>query len=100
MALESPLKKDVLQVGKLLDLLQRSYNIYFQGAEDEPPLRDRKALDNLVVKIKSQIATSVNAADKFQANALVSRYQSMISRWDRHMKGIEDGTIIRPKKRK
>jgi hypothetical protein len=99
MALESPIKKDVEKAGRDLDGLQRLYNVYFQGAEEDPPHEQRRALDNLIAKIKSQIALATNASDKFQANALVNRYQSMAARWDRMLRGIEDGTIIRPKKR-
>lgn len=99
MALESPMKKDVEKAGRELDALQRLYNIYFQGAEDEPPRAERRALDALIVKIKSQLAIAANASDKFQANTLVSRYQTTAARWDKTLRGIENGTIIRPKKR-
>lgn len=99
MALESPLKKDVEKVGRDLDALQRLYNVFFQGAEEDPPREQRRALEASITKIKSQIPMANNASEKFQANALVNRYQSMTARWDKTLRGIEDGTIVRPKKR-
>ena len=99
MSLESPFKKDVIKAQRDLEALQRLYNVYFGGGEEEPPKMQRKALDDLVTKIKGQLAISANAADKFQANTLVSRYQTMSARWDRTLRGIEAGTIILPKKR-
>jgi hypothetical protein len=99
MALESPLKKDVDKATRDLEILNRLYNVYFQGAEEDPPRAQRKSLDSLVAKIKSQIATATNAADKFMANTFVSRFQTMSGKWDKHIKGIENGTIHRPKKR-
>jgi len=99
MALESPLKKDVEKAGRDLEALNRLYNVYFSGAEDEPPRNERKALDNLVIKIKTMLASASNSADKFQANTLVSRYLSICTKWDKTLRGIEAGTIPRPKKR-
>lgn len=99
MALESPLKKDINKAAKDLDALHRIYNVYFSGAEEDPPRAERKALDMLILKIKSQLAMASNSADKFQANAIVSRYQSISGRWDKTLRGIEAGTIVLPKKR-
>lgn len=99
MALESPLKKDVEKAGRDIEALNRLYNVYFSGAEEDPPREQRKALDNLVAKIKTMVATATNSADKFQANTLVSRYQSSCVKWDKTLRGIEAGTIPRPKKR-
>lgn len=99
MALESPLKKDINKASKDLDTLHRTYNVYFSGAEEDPPRAERKALDTLILKIKSQMAMASNSADKFQANTLISRYQSTAARWDKTLRGIEAGTIVLPKKR-
>lgn len=99
MALESPLKKDIDFATRQLDAMQRLYNVYFQGGEEDPPRKERKDLDTLIFKIKSQMITATNAADKFLATSLINRFQSMSSRWDRHLRGIENGTIAVPKKR-
>ncbi len=99
MALVSPLKADIEKASRDIDSLNRLYNVYFQGGEDEPPRMERRNLDNLVQKIKTQIATSNNAGDKFQGNALYTRYQTMAAKWDKHLRGIENGTIMRPKNR-
>ncbi len=99
MALISPLKADIEKANRDIDALNRLYNVYFQGGEEDPPRMERKNLDNLIVKIKSQIAISSNAGDRFQGNSLYTRYQSMAGKWDKHIRGIENGSIIRPKNR-
>jgi hypothetical protein len=99
MALISPLKTDVDKATRELEALNRLYNVYFQGGEEEPPRNQRKSLDTLVAKIKTQLAIASNAADKFQANTLYTRYQSMTAKWDKHLRGIENGTIPLPKNR-
>lgn len=99
MSLESPLKKDVTKALRDLDALQRIYNVYFGGGEEDPPKTQRKQLDDLINKIKTQIASANNASDKFQANGLVSRYQTMAGRWDKMLRAVEAGTLVLPKKR-
>lgn len=99
MALISPLKKDMDAANREIDALNRVYNVYFQGGEEDPPRAKRKALDALIEKIKAALATATNAADKFQANTLIARHRTMAARWDKHLRGIENGTIIRPKNR-
>lgn len=100
MALESAIKKDVEKASRDLEALNRLYNVYFSGGEEDPPIEARKALDQLFAKIKSQVATSTNSGDRFQANSLVSKYQLYSSKWDRTLRGIENGTIAKPQKRK
>lgn len=100
MALISPLKADVDKASRDLETLNRLYNVYFQGGEDAPPKIQRQSLDALVAKIRSQLATATNAGDKFQANTLYTRYKTFCTKWDKHLRGIEDGSIPRPKKRK
>jgi hypothetical protein len=99
MALVTPLKQDVEKALRDLDGLQRLFNVYFQGGEEDPPLPQRRALESLMAKIQSQMALSTNASDKFQANALFTRYKSMSARWDKTLRAIETGQIPRPKKR-
>ncbi len=97
MDITSPFKKDIDKALRDLDYLHRLYNVYFQGAEEDPPRNERKALEELIAKIKSQLAKSSNASEKFQANTLINRYQAMTSKWDKHLKGIETGAIVRPR---
>lgn len=99
MALISPLKTDIEKAIRELETLNRLYNVYFQGGEEDPPRQQRKNLDALIVKIKSQIAMATNAGDKFQGNSLYTRYQSLAGKWDKQLRGIENGTIVRPKNR-
>jgi hypothetical protein len=99
MALISPLKADIEKATRDLETLNRLYNVYFQGGEEDPPRQERKALDDLVNKIKTAMATSPNAGDKFQANTLISRHRTMTGKWDKHLNGILNGTIPIPKNR-
>lgn len=100
MALESPLKKELDKASISLDHLQRLYNVYFQGGEEDPPRKERKDLDTLIGEIKSKAVVASNTADKFRANALVARYQSLTNKWDKHLRAIDNGILPRPKKRK
>ena len=99
MAAQNSIKKDLENAGRQIDALNRLYNVYFQGGEDDPPRPQRQALDNIIVTIKSQLPSLPNASDKFQANSVISRYQIVTAKWDKTLRGIEQGTIVRPKKR-
>jgi hypothetical protein len=100
MALISPLKQDIDKATRDLEMMQRLYNVYFQGGEDDPPKAQRAALDQLLTKIKSAAAISSNTTDKFAATTLVNRYQLLKSKWDKVLRDIETGVIPKPKKRK
>ena len=99
MALVSSLKQEVEKASKDADALNRLYNVYFSGAEENPPREERKRLEAAVASIKAQIAKANNAADRFQANTFISRYKAYTVKWDKVLRGIEAGTIPRPKKR-
>jgi hypothetical protein len=99
MALISPIKADIDKATRELEALNRLYNVYFQGGEEDPPRPQRKSLDTLIDKIKAQIPQSPNAGDKFQANAIYNRYKTLTTKWDKHLRGIEAGTIVVPKNR-
>lgn len=99
MAIISPLKADIEKATREIEALNRLYNVYFQGGEEDPPRPQRKQLDTLVGKIKAQLVTATNASDKFQANSLCLRYQTLANKWDKHIRGIENGTIPVPKRR-
>jgi hypothetical protein len=99
MAMISPFKADIDKATRDIEALNRLYNVYFQGGEEDPPRQPRQALDTLVAKIKNQLPSAANASDKFQANALCTRYQTMCTKWDKHLRGIENGTIPIPKNR-
>lgn len=99
MALESPLKKDAEKASREIDSLNRIYNVYFQGGEEDPPRAQRAALEALINKIKVAVNTTNSATDRFLVNSVVSRYQAISGKWDKTLRGIEAGTINRPKKR-
>lgn len=98
--MEPPLKKDVDQALKEIEILNRLYNQFFSGAEDEPPREKRRSLDTLMLSIKSAVATTTNASAKFAANAAVAKYHTHTAKWDKQMKMLEQGLYVRPPKRK
>jgi hypothetical protein len=100
MALVSPLKQDLDKAQREVEVLNRLYNVYFQGGEDEPPKTQRKQLDALIAKIKAAARISTNAADKFLADSVTNKFQMLSVRWDKTMRDIESGIIPKPKKRK
>ena len=99
MALESPLKKEIDDTAKQIDILNREYNKYFQGAEDEPPRDLRKKLEAAVQSLKSAIATSASASFKFSANAVIAKHRVHAAKWDKTLRLLEEGKMTRPKKR-
>lgn len=100
MALVSPLKQDIDKATRDVEMMQRLYNVYFQGGEDDPPKAQRAALDQLIQKIKSAVATSSNTTDKFAATTLVNRFELLKAKWDKGLRDIETGVVPKPKKRK
>ena len=100
MAMETPLKKDVDRALKEIEILNRMYNQYFSGAEEDPPREKRRDLDALMVSIKSAVATATNASAKFAANSAVAKYHTHTAKWDKQMKLLEQGLFVRPPKRK
>ena len=100
MALESPIKKEAEHASKEIEALNRQYNTYFTGGEEDPPREQRRALDLAFRALKAKIATATNASDKFFANSVVARYQLFCSKWDKQLKGIEEGRIPRPNQKK
>lgn len=100
MGLESPFKKDIEKASRDLDHLQRLYNVYFGGGEEEPPINERRSLEQLMAKIKAQVPSASNSGDRFQANALTAKFQLLSGKWDKTLRAIEAGTVVLPKKRK
>lgn len=100
MAIESPLKKEAELAGKEIEILNRHYNMYFSGADEDPPRDKRRDLDLIFQKLKQKLPITPNASDKFFASSIISRYQVFCSKWDKQMKNIEDGKVIRPNQRK
>jgi len=99
MALESPLKKDVLKARRDIELLNRKYNMYFSGADEDMPREFRKQLGILIDKIKAATAIASSTADKFLANSVIAQFQINAAKWDKTLKLIEDGRLVIPKKR-
>lgn len=100
MALESALKKDVEKASRDLDGLTRLYNVYFGGGEEEPPKMQRQQVDQAMTKIRAQLPSASNSADRFQANALLSKHQVLTAKWDKSLRAIEAGTLVLPKMRR
>ena len=99
MAIEIPYKKELDQANRQIDILNREYNKYFQGAEEEPPRDMRRELDRLIQTLKTALASASSASMKFSANTVIAKYQVHTSKWDRILKLLEEGKMTRPKKR-
>lgn len=96
MAAESPLKKAIDEAAGQVEKLHQEYQKYFLGVEKAPPLAMRRTLDQLVSKVKSELAKSSSTPQKFAGTTFVSKYQSYSTQWDRTMREIENGSYRRP----
>ncbi len=87
------------RVEPMMEQLNTLYNQYKVGLERIPPIERRKQLDELMGQlIYMQKPT---AAYLYRYNTLYHRYNTYKERWDKLVKDVESGKIIRtagPKK--
>ena len=76
-----------------LNLLNRAYEQYFLGFEKREPSELRREVEQLMRRCKS--TPIQNTAAKFKLNAIVARYNTMRTYWDRTLREIEEGRYKR-----
>lgn len=87
------------RVEPLMEQLNTLYNQYKVGLERTPPIQLRKQLDELFAALVYM--QKPTAAYLYRYNTLYHRYNSYKEKWDRLVKDVESGKIIRtagPKK--
>lgn len=81
------------ELEKELDRLKAAYEMYFQGRERRPPIRQRDRFDRRIRELRKDLPN--NTMMRFRIQSLWSRYTSMKSYWGRIMRQIEEGTYKR-----
>lgn len=76
------------QVGNLLKM-------YVQGIERLPPNEKRKLLDALIIQITAM--SKPTQASQFRVSTLVASYSVYKDKWDRTLRDLESGKIVRRK---
>ena len=84
------LQKDLLELTADLKRLEAEYNMYFSGRLPRPPWETRGRVQALL-KRWDRAYMEGSTADRFQFEAIQSRYQTMIDVWDRGLRAREDG---------
>lgn len=85
------------QLDQRIDTLKRRYERYFLGIEQRPPNAMRKQVVREVFEMEQLFIR--NTAQKFRLRALVQRFNTHKTRWNRIMRQIENGTYHRDRKR-
>jgi hypothetical protein len=88
----------------LMDQLNAIYNQFLSGSEQRPPIEKRKNLERQIDLIAG--APKAQSQIRFKCNNTVSRFHTLTERWDKQMRALESGAIVRrtnqeggPKKR-
>ena len=75
------------QISKLEDDIRKlkiDFDIYFNGATKRPPLEARARLESAVKRVSDN--RTLSYAQRYQLNALISRYTSYRELWRRSLK--------------
>jgi len=80
-------RRDLDQLGKLLDQIRREYDLFFAGARKRQPYELRMQIDRLMKKWR---ATNIQKLElTFRLTTLQSRYAAQIGVWDKILKRRE-----------
>ncbi|TXD35803.1 hypothetical protein FRC98_14090 [Lujinxingia vulgaris] len=76
-----------------IDRLRVLYERYFNGVDRRPPSHQRQEVVRLSFELEHTFIN--NTAQKFRLRALVQRFQTFKTYWDRTLRQIEEGTYKR-----
>jgi hypothetical protein len=77
----------------LIDQVNGLYNQYLSGIETKPPIERRKVLEQLMGQLQSM--PKPTSTQQFRFNSLNASYLTHRDRWDRMLRDIESGKIVR-----
>jgi hypothetical protein len=77
----------------LIDQLNNLFNMYVAGVEERLPIEKRKLLDKTMEQLTATPKTS--SASLFRFNSLLAHYNTYKDRWDRMLRDLESGKIVR-----
>ncbi len=91
MPLDVPRALDELE--ERIDKLKVRYEQYFLGIEPREPVQERRVVERAIRFLRSQVIS--NTALKFRFHALIQRFTTHKTYWDRVQRQIEEGTYRR-----
>jgi hypothetical protein len=83
------IQKDLLTLTADLKRLEAEYNMFFAGRLPRPPWETRGRVAAMIKHWDGEHISGT--ADRFQFEALQSRFQTMVDIWDRGQRAREDG---------
>ncbi|MFQ5719020.1 MAG: hypothetical protein ACE5IK_05690 [Acidobacteriota bacterium] len=85
-------EEDLERLEQGLRALKASYNRYFIGALDRPPVELQSTLAGIIRRQTAAGAVaSRRTSDHFRFNTIVSNFQVLTEMWNRNVKGVEEG---------
>lgn len=81
------------QARPMIERVNTLYNQYKGGGLERPPLQERKTLDQLIQSI--DVLPKPTQSLMFQYSSIQSRYATYRDKWDKLMKDLETGKIVR-----
>lgn len=85
------LDQQIARMEEDLRKLKIDFDMYFNGASRKPPLEARARFDSQIKRILDD--RTLNYAQRFQFNALVSRFNSYRELWRRQLKARGEDLI-------
>jgi thiamine kinase-like enzyme len=77
----------------MVEQVNNLYTQFVAGVERLPPLERRKQLEQILAQL--QTIHKPNATYSFKVNTLHTRFITMRDRWDKLIKDLESGKIVR-----
>ncbi len=82
------------RVEPLMEQVHQLYSQFFNGVERLPPLERRKQLEQVMNTI-SMMAKPTQAL-RFRFRTVQTRFTSFCEQWDRKIRDLESGKLVRP----
>jgi len=76
-----------------IDIIQNLYNMYFAGAEENPPTQQRQHLDRM--HQTAYLMKKPTIALRFRFETIHGKYVSYRDRWEKKLRDLEAGRIKR-----
>jgi hypothetical protein len=77
----------------LIEQVNNLYQMYVGGAEKNPPIVQRKRLEELIHKV--QMATKSTTTLRFLSSNLNSKFLTFKDKWEKLLKDLESGKVKR-----
>jgi hypothetical protein len=86
------------QILPMIEQVNGLYNMFVAGVETKPPLEKQKQLEKLIKSLHDEPKTT--PALRFRATSVISSFMVHKDKWERLLKDIESGKVLRRNPRK